>query len=53
MDEHQGCEACSRASGCTARHTPEKDSEEIKAAPYLAFCVLVIVIASLLVRWLW
>jgi len=50
-DEHH-CDACS-ASGCTARHTDEQTSEEIGAGYYLIMAALIMVAASLLVKWLW
>ena len=48
-EEKRSCESC---SGCTARHTDEKAMEEIKAGPYLLFAAVMVVLLSLLFRWL-
>ncbi|MEW6350691.1 MAG: hypothetical protein AB1646_16645 [Thermodesulfobacteriota bacterium] len=48
--EHKSCRDCTE--GCTARYTDERTSEEVRAAPYLLFCALAIVLASLAVKWL-
>lgn len=53
MTAEHDCTACSQAGGCAARRTEEKNVEEISAAPYLVFCAIVIVLASLVVKWLW
>jgi hypothetical protein len=50
--EHE-CSACAQAGGCASRRSEEKNLEEVSAAPYLVFCTVVIVLVSLLVRWLW
>jgi hypothetical protein len=52
MTLEHNCGACSQTTGCAARKTDEKNAEEINAAPYLIFCAVVIVIASVVVRWL-
>ncbi|MBI5251700.1 MAG: hypothetical protein HY912_19580 [Desulfomonile tiedjei] len=44
--------SCDRCTGCTGRHTEEKAEEEIKAGPYLLFAAVMVVIVSLLVKWL-
>lgn len=46
------CESCSVSGGCTSRRTEEKDAEEISAGVYLVLCGVIIVLASLVVRWL-
>jgi hypothetical protein len=51
MDHEHNCDACS-ASGCTSRHTEEKVAEEIKAGPYLLLAAILIILASVLYRWL-
>jgi len=48
-DEHR-CDACS--TGCAARHTEEKVSEEMQAGPYLLFAAIMIVLVSVAVKWL-
>jgi hypothetical protein len=48
MTTDYNCEACS--SGCTARHTDEKASEEVKAAPYLVIAGIIIVLVSFAYR---
>ncbi|MFH1113077.1 MAG: hypothetical protein V1792_04080 [Pseudomonadota bacterium] len=52
MTLDHNCGACSQAGGCTSRKTEEKNVEEISAAPYLIFCAVIIVVASVVVRWL-
>ena len=49
MDAEHKCDSC---SGCTARHTDEHVSEEVSAAPYLLFAAVVVVLASIAVKWL-
>jgi hypothetical protein len=51
-EEHIGCDKCGMAAGCTSRHTDEKAIEEASAAPYLAFAAVVLVVLSILVKWL-
>ena len=46
------CGSCSVSGGCASRRTEEKDSEEIGAGIYLVLCGMIIVLASLVVRWL-
>ena len=52
MNELGSCEQCARAGGCTARHTEEKISEEISAGPYLVVSGIIIVVVSIIVRWM-
>ena len=52
MTQPASCTQCSSSEGCTARHTEEKISEEIAAGPYLVLSGIIIVLASILVRWL-
>ena len=52
MTLEHNCGACSQSTGCTARKTEEKNAEEISAAPYLAFSAAIIILASILVKWL-
>lgn len=47
--EHK-CESCS--AGCTSRQTDQKTMEEVSAAPYLLAAGVIIVIVSILYRWL-
>ncbi len=49
-DDHKSCDLC--ASGCQARHTDERTTEETSAAPYLVISALIIVVIALLFRWL-
>ena len=49
MEEHK-CESCS--AGCTSRQTDQKTMEEVSAAPYLLAAGAIILIASVLYRWL-
>lgn len=49
MTEGHSCRDCS--SGCAGRHTDERAEEEVKAGPYLAFCAIIIVLLSLVVKW--
>lgn len=44
--------SCDRCTGCTGRHTEEKADEEIQAAPYLLFAAIVVVLVSILVKWI-
>jgi hypothetical protein len=44
------CHDCQ--AGCTSRKTQDSTDEEIKAGPYLVFSAIVIVLASLAIRWL-
>jgi hypothetical protein len=44
------CTSC--AGGCAERHTEEKSLEEASAAPYLLLAAILIVLVSLLVKWL-
>ena len=44
------CENCS--AGCTGRHDAEEREEEIKAGPYLIFCGILIVILSIIMKWI-
>jgi hypothetical protein len=48
----QAAPACDGCTGCTARHTEEKAVEEMQAGPYLAFAAVMVIIISLLVKWL-
>jgi hypothetical protein len=43
------CEGCT--SGCTERHTGEKIEEEVNAGPYLLLCAVLILVASVLIKW--
>lgn len=52
MSIEHDCGACPQATGCTGRKTEEMNAEEIKAGPYLVLCAILIVLASLLFRWL-
>ncbi len=47
--EH-GCEKCD--AGCTGRHNAEQRSEEIKAGPYLLLSGALILVISVIVKWL-
>jgi hypothetical protein len=49
MTVERSCSDCS--AGCSARHTEEKVSEEVAAGPYLAFAGVVIVLVSILLKW--
>ncbi len=49
-DDPNPCDRC--ASGCQARHTDERTTEETSAAPYLLVSALIIVLIALLFRWL-
>ncbi len=49
---NQETPSCEKCTGCTSRHTEEKAIEEIKAGPYLFFAAVMVVIASLMVKWL-
>jgi hypothetical protein len=51
-EQHTGCEKCGLGSGCAARHTDERAIEEASAAPYLVFAAIVLVILSVLIKWL-
>lgn len=53
MTTERDCSACSQAGGCSAHRTEEKDLEEINAAPFLVFAAVLIILVSLVVRWLW
>ena len=44
--------SCDRCTGCTARHSEEKAAEEVQAGPYLFFAAIVVVLVSVLVKWL-
>ena len=44
------CHDCQ--AGCTSRRTQDSTDEEINAGPYLIFSAIVIVLASLAIRWL-
>lgn len=48
-DEHK-CGSCS--SGCTSRHTDESATDENKVAPYLVAAGLIIIVLSIVYRWL-
>ncbi|MGB9616293.1 MAG: hypothetical protein ACP5M0_13295 [Desulfomonilaceae bacterium] len=50
MTEGHSCESCS--AGCASRHTDQKTMEEVSAAPYLLAAGAIILIASVLYRWL-
>lgn len=49
-EELKMCEGC--ATGCQARHTDEKATEEAKAGPYLLLSAVIIVLFALLFRWI-
>jgi hypothetical protein len=51
-EERISCDKCGLSSGCTSRHTDEKAIEEASAAPYLLFAAIVLVVLSILVKWL-
>lgn len=53
MTTERDCSACSQAGGCASRRTEQKDLEEVSAAPFLLFAALLIILVSLVVRWLW
>jgi hypothetical protein len=50
MIHEHGCENCE--AGCTGRHNAEERSEEVKAGPYLLLGGALILLASIVVRWL-
>ena len=52
MDETGCSEGCSCSAGCTARHTEDKMAEEISAGPYLIASGIVIVILSIVLKWI-
>lgn len=43
------CDSCS--TGCTGRLNDQSRLEEINAAPYLVWAAVMVVIASLAVKW--
>jgi hypothetical protein len=49
---NQDAPSCEKCTGCTARHTEEKALEEAKAGPYLLFAAVMVVIVSVLLKWL-
>jgi hypothetical protein len=51
MTEEHDCTACS-FGGCTAGKTDESTAQEISSGVYLLVASVVIVIASLAVKWL-
>ncbi|MGO8822704.1 MAG: hypothetical protein ACLQT6_03245 [Desulfomonilaceae bacterium] len=50
MIHEHGCENCE--AGCTGRHNAEQRSEDVKAGPYLLLAGALILVASIVVRWL-
>ncbi len=44
------CSDCQ--AGCTSRRTQASTDEEINAGPYLVFAAVVIILASLAIKWL-
>ncbi len=50
VSEDHKCESCS--AGCTSQQTDQKTMEEVSAAPYLLAAGAIILIASVLYRWL-
>jgi len=44
------CKNCS--AGCTGRHDAEERAEEIKAGPYLISCGILIVLLSIIMKWI-
>lgn len=49
-EEIRSCEGCT--SGCTGRHTPDRTGEEVRTAPYLVIAGVLIIVFSLIIRWL-
>ncbi len=49
MDHERLCSECT--TGCTARHTEQKISEEVSAGPYLVLAGIVIVLVSIALKW--
>jgi hypothetical protein len=48
----QDIPTCDGCAGCTGRHSEEKAIEEMQAGPYLLYAAIVVVIVSVLVKWL-
>jgi hypothetical protein len=50
MTTDHECSSCS--TGCTSRRHEEGTREEVSAAPYLLFAGIIILVASVVYRWL-
>ncbi len=50
MTQGQSCERCSASTGCTARHTDQRVSEEVAAGPYLLIAGVIIVVFSVILK---
>jgi hypothetical protein len=50
MNEDNPCRSC--ATGCAARQTDQRESEEIAAGSYLIISGVIIVVVSVIVGWL-